>query len=69
MFQDGDVLEQANPFDADDSNDCDDIVAVRMVVEVRADRAHPTVNNGELLRKTFEWTVAPRNLRYEKNRL
>ncbi len=69
VFDDGDVLEQANPFDTDDSNDYDDIVAVRIVVDVKADRTHPLVNNGELLRETFEWIVAPRNLRYEKNRL
>lgn len=69
VFADGDVLEQANPVDADDSNDYDDIVAVRIQVTAKSDRVHPLVNNGELLRKTFEWMVAPRNLRYEKDRL
>jgi prepilin-type N-terminal cleavage/methylation domain-containing protein len=69
VFADGDVLDQASPFDADDSNDYDDIVAVRVRITAKADRVHPLVNNGELLRKTFEWMVAPRNLRYEKDRL
>lgn len=69
VFLDGDVLEQANSVDNDDSNDYDDIVAVRVRITAKADRVHPLVNNGELLRKTFEWLVAPRNLRYEKDRL
>ncbi|MGD2217942.1 MAG: prepilin-type N-terminal cleavage/methylation domain-containing protein [Gemmatimonadales bacterium] len=69
VFADGDVLEVANPTDADDSNDYDDVVAVRVRITAKADRVHPLVNNGELLRKTFEWLVAPRNLRYEKDRL
>jgi prepilin-type N-terminal cleavage/methylation domain-containing protein len=69
VFADGDVLEGANSIDADDSNDYDDVVAVRIRITAKADRVHPLVNNGELLRKTFEWMVAPRNLRYEKDRL
>ncbi len=68
LFVDGDVLEQANPYDSDDSNDYDDIIGVRIRATVVADRADPRVNQGELIRKTFEWTIAPRNLRYEKNR-
>lgn len=69
VFADGDVLDGANPVDADDSNDYDDIVAVKVRITAKADRVHPMVNNGELLRRTFEWMVAPRNLRYEKDRL
>jgi prepilin-type N-terminal cleavage/methylation domain-containing protein len=69
VFADGDVLEQANPSDADDSNDYDDVVAVIVRITAKADRVHPLVNHGELLRKTFEWLVAPRNLRYEKDRI
>ena len=69
VFADGDVLEEANAYDMDDSNDYDDIVAVRVRVTVTADRTDPRVNDGKLLRRTVEWQVSPRNLRYEKNRL
>lgn len=69
VFADGDTLEVANPHDSDDSNDYDDIVGVRLRVTVKADRADPRVNNGELLKRTYEWQMSPRNLRYEKNRL
>jgi prepilin-type N-terminal cleavage/methylation domain-containing protein len=68
IFTDGDELEQANPDDTDDSNDYDDIVAVRVAVTVAADRVDPRVNDGELLRRDYAWMVAPRNLRYERNR-
>lgn len=69
VFVDGDEWQQANAVDTDDSNDFDDVVAVKIRVTVKADRVHPKVNGGELLRRTFEWTIAPRNLRYEKDRL
>ncbi|UCC71228.1 MAG: prepilin-type N-terminal cleavage/methylation domain-containing protein [Gemmatimonadota bacterium] len=69
VFADGDELEQPNPVDSDDSNDYDDIVTVNVRVTVKAERADPRVNGGELLRKTSEWHISPRNLRYEKNRM
>lgn len=68
-FADGDELERADPFDADDTNDYDDIVAVSIRVTVKATRADPRVNQGGLLKRTYEWTIAPRNLRYEKFRI
>jgi hypothetical protein len=69
IFDDGDELDSANPNDTDYSNDFDDIVSVKVVVTVRATRTDPRVNHGELVTKTSEWLVAPRNLRYEKNRV
>jgi hypothetical protein len=68
VFADGDESDRADPFDADDSNDFDDIVAVTVRVTLRADRADPRLNSGELLRRNYQWTVSPRNLRYEKAR-
>ncbi len=68
-FADGDELERADPFDADDSNDYDDVIAVRVRVTLKADRADPRVNSGDLLRRSYEWMIAPRNLRYEKYRI
>lgn len=69
VFADGDELERADPFDLDDGNDYDDIVAVKVKVTLKAERADPRVNRGELLRKEYEWMISPRNLRYEKYRL
>lgn len=69
LFADGDLHEQVSTTDLDDSNDYDDVIAVRVRVTLRAGRTHPMVNGGELLRRTYEWTIAPRNLRYEKDRL
>jgi len=69
VFADGDELDQANPFDSDPTNDFDDITGVRVRVTVRAERTDPRVNDGQLLRKTSEWLITPRNLRYEKNRI
>ncbi len=68
VFADGDTLTQANAVDSDDSNDYDDIVGVRVRVTVMADRTDPRVNGGQLLKRTYEWQMSPRNLRYEKNR-
>ncbi len=68
IFADGDEQEVANPIDSDDSNDYDDIVGVKVRVTVKADRVDPRINQGQLLRKSNEWVVFPRNLRYEKNR-
>ncbi len=69
VFADGDTLPEANPLDSDDSNDYDDIVAVLVKVTVKADRTDPRVNNGQLLKRSYEWQMSPRNLRYEKNRI
>jgi prepilin-type N-terminal cleavage/methylation domain-containing protein len=69
IFADGDVLPVASPADADDSNDFDDIVGTRVRVTVTADRVDARVNGGQLVKKTSEWRISPRNLRYEKNRL
>ena len=69
VFADDDELERADPTDSDDSNDFDDIVALKIRVTLKANRVDPRVNQGQLLRKTYEWMISPRNLRYEKQRL
>ena len=69
IFADGDTLPKANPYDSDNSNDFDDIVGVKVIVTVRAERTDLRVNNGVLVTKTSEWRISPRNLRYEKNRV
>ncbi len=69
IFADGDTLQRANPYDSDNSNDFDDIVGVKVIVTVRAERTDLRVNSGNLVTKTSEWRISPRNLRYEKNRV
>ena len=69
IFEDGDELERADPYDSDTSNDYDDIVAVRIKAVFVADRTDVRVNQGKLLKSTHEWVISPRNLRYEKNKL
>ena len=68
VFADGDELERADPTDADDTNDFDDVVAVKIRVTMVADRVDARVNQGQRLEKSYEWIISPRNLRYEKNR-
>lgn len=67
-FADGDLLDRADPYDTDATNDYDDIVSVVVQATVVADRVDPRVNQGKLLRRSYGWAISPRNLRYEKNR-
>ncbi len=69
IFEDGDELDGADGNDSDVTNDYDDIVAVRVRATLVADRVDPRVNQGQLSRRSYEWVIAPRNLRYEKNRI
>lgn len=68
IFVDGDEADNANPTDADATNDYDDILGVRIRAELAADRIDPRVNNGVLYTRSYEWWFAPRNLMYERNR-
>ncbi|MEE9132080.1 MAG: prepilin-type N-terminal cleavage/methylation domain-containing protein [Gemmatimonadota bacterium] len=69
IFSDGDELDRADPNDSDNSNDYDDIVAIRVRATFAADRVDPRVNQGKVLKSTHEWLISPRNLRYEKNKI
>ena len=69
IFVDGDELDYADPYDSDNSNDYDDIVAVKVRAVLSADRVDVRVNQGQLLKSTHEWVISPRNLRYEKNKI
>lgn len=68
VFTDGDVDASANPVDADATNDYDDLIGVRVVLELEAERADRSVRGGELLTRRYEWHYTPRNLVYERNR-
>ena len=69
LFTDGDEADQADPTDADATNDFDDIVGVRIQATLAADRPHPNINDGNLFTRDYEWWFAPRNLMYERNRI
>jgi hypothetical protein len=58
----------ANSMDSDATNDFDDIVAVRIQATLAADDPDPRVNQGVLYTRDYEWSFAPRNLTYERNR-
>lgn len=68
IFTDGDEADRANSADTDGTNDYDDIVSVRILATLAADDPDPRVNQGVLYTRDYEWTFAPRNLTYERNR-
>jgi prepilin-type N-terminal cleavage/methylation domain-containing protein len=68
IFTDGDEADMANSMDNDATNDFDDIVAVRIQATLAADDPDPRVNQGVLYTRDYEWSFAPRNLTYERNR-
>lgn len=70
VFTDGDELDEANPNDADATNDYDDLVGIRIQAELAGD--HPLLRGAsgfEVTSRPYEWKFAPRNLTYERNRL
>ncbi len=56
-------------FDADTTNNGNKIIGVKLRANVKAERTDPGVNGGQLITRWYEWSVAPRNLLYEKNRI
>jgi type II secretory pathway pseudopilin PulG len=56
-------------FDADTTNNGNKIIGVKLRAKIKADKVDPGVNNGSLVYRWYEWSVAPRNLLYEKNRI
>jgi prepilin-type N-terminal cleavage/methylation domain-containing protein len=69
IFTDGDEAPQANPSDADGTNDYNDIAGIRVRAVMQSERIDPRVNGGVPLTRQYEWFVAPRNLIYERNRV
>ena len=58
-----------NPLDGNGDNDWDDILAVRVLAWLQSDPTDLRVNNGQPVTRAYGWWFAPRNLRYEKNRI
>ncbi|MEO7358944.1 MAG: hypothetical protein ABI120_01355 [Gemmatimonadaceae bacterium] len=68
-FVGGTVQQSYDGFDADTTNNGNQIIGVKLRANLKADRVDPGVNSGQLVSRRYEWNVAPRNLLYEKNRL
>jgi hypothetical protein len=66
FFEDGDSAQVANPVDADDTNDYDDLSSVKVVATLQNARADRNI--GTAATRNFEWRYSPRNLAYERNR-
>jgi hypothetical protein len=69
VLSDGREVTTADPIDGDGDNDWDDILAIRVNAWLHADPPDIRVNNGALVTRAYGWWFAPRNLRYEKNRI
>jgi len=69
VFSNGVEAATANPIDGNGDNDWDDILAVRVNAWLQSDPADRRVNNGAPITRGYGWWFAPRNLRYEKNRI
>lgn len=68
LFTDGVERTQYNGFDTDTLNDGNRIMGVVVEAVLAADHTDRSVNEGQLVKRRYEWRVAPRNLLYEKNR-
>lgn len=69
VFSNGTEATTANPTDADGNNDWDDILAIRVLAWLKSDPTDLRLNNGQPVTRAYGWWFAPRNLRYEKNRI
>jgi len=69
VFTNGNIAPTANPTDANAENDWNDIMAIRVFATLQSDPTDTRLNGGLPTTRNFQWWFAPRNLRYEKNRL
>lgn len=69
IFVDGDQADNANPNDADITNDFDDLLGVMIEATLAGDYPIPQVADGELFTRDYQWRFVPRNLMYERNRM
>ncbi len=68
VFLDLDEASEANPGDADVTNDFDDILGTHIIATLGTNRADIRVAEGGIFTRTYEWRMYPRNLMYERNR-
>ncbi len=69
VFSNGVEATTASGTDGNGDNDWDDILAVRVNAWLQGDPVDRRVNNGQPVTRAYGWWFAPRNLRYEKNRI
>ena len=62
IFLDLDEADEGNPYDADDTNEFDDILGVRLIATLGTTRSDVRVAGGELYTRDYEWQFIPRNL-------
>jgi prepilin-type N-terminal cleavage/methylation domain-containing protein len=68
LFVDGDSASTANTTDGDTTNDWNDVSGVRITATIAPNA--PDRRTGQVPPpRTYQWTVSPRNLTYERNRL
>lgn len=68
IFTDLDEATEADPTDADVTNDFDDLLGVRIAATVETNRPNINVAGGGTFEREYEWRIMPRNLMYERNR-
>ncbi len=68
IFVDLDEYDEGDPNDADNTNDFDDILGVRITATLGTNRPDIRVAGGEIFTRDYEWKLIPRNLSYERNR-
>ncbi len=68
IFLDLDEADEGNPLDADNTNEFDDILGVRLTATLGTTRSDIRVAAGALYTRDYEWKFLPRNLMYERNR-
>ena len=68
IFVDNDEYDEADPFDADNTNDFDDILGTLITATLGTNRPDIRVAGGGEFTRDYEWKLIPRNLMYERNR-
>ena len=68
IFVDLDEADYADPDDADNTNEFDDILGTRITATLGTARSDIRVAGGAIYTRDYEWTFIPRNLMYERNR-
>jgi prepilin-type N-terminal cleavage/methylation domain-containing protein len=67
LFRNGTEAGSADGTDAVTTNDFDQVVGVRVRARLTGDHVDHDVNGGKLLKRSYEWHFAPRNLLYNRN--
>ncbi len=68
IFVDLDEADYADPDDADNTNEYDDILGTRITATLGTTRSDIRVAGGAIYTRDYEWEFIPRNLMYERNR-